>query len=49
MSTYKSEDYIYAGIALAGFASVIYYVFKVTKIDEEAYDIVEQEWKKLNR
>jgi len=49
MATYTTEEYIYAGLALAGFVSVAGYVLTFTGIDEDVYDMIEEEWKKLNR
>jgi len=46
-TTYKTEEYIYAALALIGFVSATCYMLKFTQIDEEAYDAIEEEWKKL--
>ena len=49
MATYTTEEYIYAGLALVGFVSVTGYMLKFAGVDDDAYDMVENEWKKLNR
>ena len=47
MTTYTTEEYVFAALAVVGFVSVAGFAFSLTSMDEDAYDLVEEEWKKL--
>ena len=47
MTTYTTEEYVFAALAVVGFVSTASYMLTFTSIDEDAYDLVEEEWKKL--